>query len=533
MTETTSPTDRSAGVSLTELLDQDSHPVSDVFRTESRVGIREGNTRIPASLYYSLDVHHQEVDKLWSRVWQLACLEAEIPDVGDYHVYDIAHLSFLVVRIAPDEIKAYANSCLHRGRKLREEPGRGAHNLRCPFHGWAWNLDGSLKEIPCEWDFPSVDTDACSLPEAKVDTWHGFVFINPDLDAAPLADHLAGLDEHFEAVPFERRYKSAHVRKIMRVNWKACQEAFMESYHVVATHPTLMETLGDANTRYDTFANFSRAVSPQGIESPHLADMPHWERLADGKQFARYRHPMSGHIYERIAEGRVSVTNLDGHVSEFDDEGRWVDGPQRQADPHLCKWIGGPSGEGWDELPLMIPDPPDGVETDAEVRAWLAEQRRAAVRKSTPWVPVDDLSDAELVDSIYYSVFPNWSPWGVMNPLMYRFRPHGDNPDECIFEVMFFPPAPDPDNPPPPAAVTELGPDDDWTLATELGPTAKIFQQDSRNLPHVQAGVKASAVGEVVFANYNETKIRHFWEHYYEWLDMGATSVSVTPRSNA
>ena len=530
MTETITGTGRSAGISYAELLEADSHPVSDVLRTESRVGLLPGNTRIPTHMYVSPDVHALEVEKLWSRVWQLACLEAEIPAVGDYHVYDIADLSFLVVRTAPDEIKAYRNSCLHRGRLLRETHGKGATSLRCAFHGWAWNLDGTLKEIPCQWDFPSVDPETCSLPEAQVDTWHGFVFINPDLDAGPLGDHLGDLADHFSHWPFEKRYKAAHVRKIMRCNWKACQEAFMESYHVVATHPTLMPTLGDANSRYDTFATYSRAISPHGVESPHLAGRPRWERLDEGRQFARYRHPLSGHVYERVAHGRVRVIDLDGGASHFDEQANWLDGPVTQADPHLCMWIGGPLGPGWEDLPLTDPDPPDGVETEPQRRAWLADQRRAVARVETPGVPVDEMSDAEMIDSMYFSVFPNWSPWGVFNVLMYRFRPHGNDPDECVFEVMLMPPAPDPDDPPPPAAVTELGPDDDWTLAPELGPIAKIFQQDSRNLPHVQRGMKASATGEVVFADYSESKIRHFWEHWYAWLEIGDTEVTVSPR---
>ena len=243
MTETITGTGRSAGISLSELLAADSHPVDDILRDESRVGLDDGNTRIPAHYYTSPEFHALEVAKLWSRVWQLVCLEEEIPDVGDYHVYEIASMSFLVVRTA-DGIKAYRNACLHRGRLLRDQDGKGASHLRCAFHGWAWNLDGSLKEIPCQWDFPSVVAADSALPEALVETWHGFVFINPDRTAGPLADHLAGLDAHFAKYPFERRVKVAHVAKIMRVNWKACQEAFMESYHVVATHPTLARDAG-------------------------------------------------------------------------------------------------------------------------------------------------------------------------------------------------------------------------------------------------------------------------------------------------
>lgn len=534
MTETVTGTDRSAGISYAELLDGDSHPVSDVLRRESRVGVADGNTRVPASYYSSPDFHALEVEQLWSRVWQMACLEEEIPDVGDYQVYEVADLSFLVIR-TEDGIKAYRNACLHRGRLLRERHGKGAKNLRCAFHGWAWNLDGTMKEIPCEWDFPSVRQEDYGLPEALVGTWHGFVFINPDRGAGPLSEHLAGLDEHFEKYPFERRVKVAHVEKIMRVNWKACQEAFMESYHVVATHPTLMDSLGDANTRYDTYAHFSRAISPNGVASPHLDGMPRFERLDDGRQFGRYRHPINGHVYERIdttssaTVSHVRVIDLDGNESVFDHEANWISGVVEQADVHLCMWIGGPSPDGLFDQPTVVPVECDDVH---ERRAIMAQVRReAAARQFDGEVDVERFSDAEMIDSMYYSVFPNWSPWGVFNALNYRFRPNGNDPDSCIFEVMMFIPWKDQTNRPAPAAVTRLGPDDDWTLARELGPTAKIFQQDSVNLPHVQRGLKAQEQQEVVFANYNETKIRHFWEHMYRWLDIGDTNVSITPRS--
>lgn len=515
MTETLTGTDRSAGISYDELFDNDTHPVSEVLR---RVGEHTpGNTRVPARVYYAHDVHDLEVERLWSRVWQLACLAEEIPEVGDYHVYDIAHLSFLIVRTAPDQIKAYRNACLHRGRKLREHHGRGASSLRCPFHGWCWELNGSLREIPCQWDFPDVDMADYGLPEALVDTWHGFVFINPDCDAAPLADYLGDLADHFEFVPFERRYKAAHVSKLMPMNWKTCQEAFMESYHVVATHPTLMESLGDANSRYDTFGNYSRAMTATGVPSPHLDGQPRWERIDDGKEYGRWRHPLSGHIYERDADGQVAVTDLDGNVSTFDEHGNHIDGAQTQADPHLCKWIGGPLPPGLEEMPLMTPHAPPEV---TNVRGWLADRKRAQVQRQVgDAVDVEAVSDAELIDSIFFSVFPNWSPWGCFNPIMYRFRPNGDNPQECIFEVMLFPLAPpDPADRPTPAQVRHLGFDDDWTLAPELGPLSKIFQQDSLNLPLVQQGLRAQEQQEVIFASYQETKIRHFYQLYFDGL---------------
>lgn len=528
MTETVTGTDRSNGVSWSELLETDSHPVSEVL---TRVApMPPGNTRVPAAAYTSRAWHDLEVERLWSRVWQMACLEEDIPEVGDHLVYDIAHLSFVVVRTGADEIRAFNNACLHRGRLLKEGPGRGATNLRCPFHGWSWNLDGSLKEIPCEWDFPELDKGLLDLPQARVGTWQGFVFINPDPAAEPLEAFLEGLDEHFATLPFTKRVKRAHVRKIMPVNWKACQEAFMEAYHVVATHPTLMDDLGDANSAYDVFGNFSRAVSPHAVPSPHLANMAHHEHPEDARHFARWRHPMNGHVYTRgvaAADGTalVEVTDRNGDLSVFDHRGTWIEGPLLQADPHMCIWIGGPLLEGMDQVPLMVTDSSGGV---VEARTGAAEARRAQLRRR--WgdkLDVDGFSDAEMIDAIFYSVFPNLSPWGPFNELFYRFRPHGDNPDECIFEIMFFPPWPDDETRPPPSAVTELGIDDDWSLAPEMGPAFKIFQQDSLNLPLVQKGLKAQQAQEVVFASYNESKIRHFWELMGQWLDLEGQPVSI------
>ena len=136
---------------------------------------------------------------------------------------------------------------LHRGRQLREHPGP-VTELRCPFHGYAWNLDGSLKHVPCQWDFPQVVPEEFRLPEVKVGTWGGFVFINMDPNAEPLDSFLGDLPKHFERWPLEKRFKQAHVARVLPTNWKTVQEAFMEAYHVVATHPQLLPGIGDTNS---------------------------------------------------------------------------------------------------------------------------------------------------------------------------------------------------------------------------------------------------------------------------------------------
>lgn len=438
-------------ITYQQLLDTDTHAVPDVLRLDSRD--ENGPDQIPIERYTSRAFFEVEVEKLWRRVWQMACREEDIPEVGDHLVYDIAGLSILVVRAGEDEIKAYWNACLHRGRALRDRRGR-SDDLRCPFHGWCWKLDGTLKEIPAGWDFPHVDWEKNDLPTVKVGRWGGFVFVNPDPDAGPLEAHLGDLPKHFARWPLEKRYKAAHVAKILRCNWKVAQEAFMEAYHVVGTHPQLLCSLGDSNTQNDVFPTFSRSMTPNGTPSPHLRDRPSEQEMAD-------------------------------NVLDSD--------------------FGGPS-------PVEIPE-------GETARAVLASRRRDTLRPALG-DRADELCDAEMMDSFYYTLFPNFHPWGAYNRIVYRFRPFGADHRQSIMEVMFLEPLPD--GPRPKAApIHWLGADDDWVDAPELGMLARVFNQDNYNLPRQQQGLETTARTHVQPARYNESRMRHFHRLLDHWIADG------------
>ena len=512
MRETKTGTGRSAGVTYQTLLDEDSHPVADIFRVESP--LPAGPTIVPAERYTSRAFHELEVEKVWMRAWQMACHEDDIPDVGDYLIYDIAHLSFLVVRSAEDTFKAFHNVCLHRGRLLKSHGGKHAREFRCSFHGWAWETSGKLKEVPCHWDFPTVTEDRYSRPEVKVGRWGGFIFINPDEHAEPLEDFMGNLSEQFPAVPYERRYKSAHVAKVLRCNWKVAQEAFSEAYHVIATHPTILESIGDANTQYDVFGNYSRAMSPNFTPSPHVSGNQ-WEPLPDGRLFTKLRHALTGHVYEMALDGLVHVTNGRGEVSKFRPDGTWVEGSMTHADPNMIDWIGGKQLPGGNVVPLS---PAPRVPPGKNLRQVMAAPVRENYRK-TLGDAMDNVSDAELLDSVYLTLFPNFHPWGSFSRIVYRFRPNGDNHEECIMECLYMDPVPEGQPRPPAAPVHHLGPDDDWVDAPELGMLAKVFNQDVVNMPEVQRGLKAMKVPEVISANSGETKPRHFHMLLEEWIN--------------
>lgn len=259
-----------------DVLDLDTREVPKHIREERRGEF--DFTEASIERYISRDWHLREKELVWKRTWHFACREENLPDVGDHVVYSIADMSYLIVRSAPDEIRAYPNSCLHRGRQLKDHDGWCAE-IRCAFHGLAWNLDGSFKQNPAPWEFPHVDESTFSLPTVSVGTWGGFVFINPDPDAAPLEDYLGELPEHFAKWGHEDRYIEAHVSKILRCNWKVAQEAYMECWHAAATHPQTVPYAAFGVCQVDCYDNFSRFITPSEVVGPMMKGDPTTEEM--------------------------------------------------------------------------------------------------------------------------------------------------------------------------------------------------------------------------------------------------------------
>ncbi|MFA7587800.1 MAG: aromatic ring-hydroxylating dioxygenase subunit alpha, partial [Novosphingobium sp.] len=211
----------------------------------------------------------REMEQVWKRAWQFACREEHLAEIGDFFVYDIGRLSVLVVR-SEGGLKAYYNSCLHRGTKLKPSGACGwSANITCPFHNWQWNLDGSLKSIPCDFEFPQLDRNRAGLVEVRVASWNGMVFINFDAGAPALEDYLEVLPEHFANWNLEGWYVAAHVRKHLPGNWKLAMEAFMEAYHTPYVHPEMTNVVGDHNMQHDIFSDHvSRDLCAMASPSP-------------------------------------------------------------------------------------------------------------------------------------------------------------------------------------------------------------------------------------------------------------------------
>jgi len=396
-----------------------------------------------------------EIKNIWKKHWQVACREEDIPNVGDRIAYDVASLSYVVVRTAPDEFRAFNNSCRHRGRKICDKKGSGA-NLQCAFHGWVYGLDGKLQWIPFQQEFPYVVPDHFNLHEVQIGRWGGNIFINPDPEAPPFESILGPLREHFVDFPLQDRYTALHIRKKIRCNWKAAQEAFDEAYHTVHTHYDGMPMFGSAATQIDIWeegnVHLSRLIAPGNIVDPYIGD------------------------------------RLDTH------EGLRV----------FC------SAFGFD------PPPAERGHDQADSRAFAAELQRKRLEETTGRAHAG-LHPAFFLDMVKYHLFPNHHPWwGEMMPWWYRFLPYGTDPDHSTMEIRVLMPIPDGAERPPAAEPIEID-FDEWARDyPATGVLGHIADQDFTNMVAVQQGFKAAEPGEdyLTLANTAEGQILHFHEVY-------------------
>ncbi|WP_156680938.1 aromatic ring-hydroxylating oxygenase subunit alpha [Sphingomonas profundi] len=451
---------RCPGMTWTDLLDNDSKPVPEILRDE-RYEYR-GSEPLPATVYTSAAFAEAERTKMWPHVWQFAAREEDLPEEGDHVVFDNAGRSWLLIRQADGEVRAFHNVCLHRGRKLQLKDG-WTSELQCPFHGFTWNNDGSLKHIPCDWDFQHLKRQDMSLPEAEVGRWGGYVFLRETPGGPSLEEYLAPVPEHFKRWKHEECVTAVWVGKEVAANWKVTMEAFMEAWHTIVTHPQLLPFTGDANTSYNIAGdNVNWALTPFGIMSPHVDP-------ADKKQ-------------QWIVDEFLKYN------------GRSTDNYENMSDPFAVSV-------------------PEGI----TARKALGDSMRANFTE-TFGRDHSDVTDAEVLDAFVYNVFPNFAPWGGFMPnIVYRWRP-GKTPDTCLMEVRVLVRQP-------PGAAMPKGPemkllsiDQPWSDAAELGVLGHVFDQDMENLPFVQEGLHASKNGLVQLGDYQEIRIRQFQQTLAKYL---------------
>ncbi len=435
--------------STQEIIASDKHQAPAWVRSESYEFL--GDEDVSTDRYLQPEFQQRELERLWPRTWQMACREEHIPEVGDYYVYDVGRYSFIITRVGDEEVRAYYNACLHRGTKLRASGTEGcAEEFKCSFHGWTWNLDGTLQSATCHWDFPHVEADEYQLPRARVERRGGFVFINMDPDAPSLTEYLGDeATRHMDAWNLDNRYVYLHVAKRLPANWKLSIEAFVEAYHVLDTHPQVAVSNGDANSQYDIYGDHvNRFISPLGVLSPHL-------------------------------QGQYTEQDI------------------------LDQFTLGDSG--------VLGDTERSLEDGGTARQVMADMLRDMFEKNTN-TDLSGVSDSELLDCFSYTIFPNLFVFpGISLPMVYRFRPDPTDHRKTIYEVFFMRPLPKDGSRPEPAEMQFLGDDQSFTEAEGMDPGfGAILDQDTENLIMQQEGLEASAKPGLTLGNYQEIRVRHF-----------------------
>jgi nitrite reductase/ring-hydroxylating ferredoxin subunit len=451
---------RSPGISWTDLMKADSRPAPDCLTEESYQ--YRGSEPIDTARYTSEEFARAEREKMWPYVWQFAAREEDLPEPGDFVVYENAGRSWLISRQEDGSVRAFHNVCLHRGRKLRIEDG-SADQFQCPFHGFTWTMDGNFAGSPCNWDFEHLGSDDMKLPQAEVGHWGGYVFLREEPGGPSLEEFLAPLPEHFKRWRHEECTTVIWVAKEVPANWKVTSEAFMEAWHTLVTHPQILPFTGDCNSAYWTWGdNVNVNLVPFGVLSPHI-------------------NP----------EGKSEQWIVDEFIKY---NGRSSDNYDPSGDPYA----------------ISVPD-------DQSAREALGAALRTSYTEQNGY-DHEDATDSELLDALVYNVFPNFAPWGGYMPnIVYRWRP-GKTPDTCLMEVRVLARVKKGDPIPRGVPMHFLATDEKWTDAPEIGGLGAVFEQDMENLPYVQAGLHCSKNGKVQLANYQEIRIRQFHDTMDKYL---------------
>ena len=204
---------------------------------------------LPGWAYFSQELFELECETLFKTHWQFVCHVNEAADIGAYVTFDVAGERALVIRGHDGILRAFHNLCRHRGSRIVPE-ARGVCNkaMVCPYHGWAYNLDGGLRGIANRDSFPPMQAEKWGLKPLEMEIWNGLVFIR--FQAGPqasVAEVLARFDD--EIAPYDLANMvptdSNSMDDLLPVNWKSVRDVDNEGYHVRQAHPGLHQLYGD------------------------------------------------------------------------------------------------------------------------------------------------------------------------------------------------------------------------------------------------------------------------------------------------
>ena len=237
---------------------------------------------LPPICYSSEAFYRREVARIFMKVWNFIGRADRIPNAGDFFTLDFTGVPVVVVRGDDGQVRAYANSCPHRGAIVAVGEGN-CKAFKCPYHSWVFGLDGALLAAPEIQRTEGFDHSKYGLLPVRLETWGGFMWMNFDPEAAPLSDWLGDLPQKLASYNFSDMTCVRRKEYILECNWKVYVENAMEAYHVATVHKsTLQKQKGRMAEKQPTSGEWialwkehegSRALLPGDTGFPRIASL--------------------------------------------------------------------------------------------------------------------------------------------------------------------------------------------------------------------------------------------------------------------
>ncbi|MPZ58330.1 MAG: Rieske 2Fe-2S domain-containing protein [Rhizobiales bacterium] len=220
--------------------------MNSLFDHDKYQGVRrpiDNAETLPPSCYTSEEFYKREVERIFLRVWNLVGREDYAPKPGDFFTLELVGTPVIIMRGHDGRLRAFVNSCRHRGAKLLD--GEGNRNvIRCPYHSWIYDNLGNLRTPVGMQDAADFRREEMGLRPIRLETWLGFIFICFDEEAAPLSSYLGDLDQHVKSYGFESMVTVRRETFELPTNWKFYVENSMEHFHLPTVHE---KTIGNVN----------------------------------------------------------------------------------------------------------------------------------------------------------------------------------------------------------------------------------------------------------------------------------------------
>ena len=236
----------------------------------------------PSTWYTDPALCDLERTAIFHRSWQPVAHVGQLPGPGDFLGGCFLDVPWLIVRGEDSQLRAFHNTCRHKGAVLTEGTGN-ARSLICPFHAWEYGLDGRLKRAPKMGAIADFDRDAMSLPPMGLAQWGPMLMIHPDPSNPPPGTQFPQLDAALSASGWEGLRHVARVRYEIACNWKVFVDNYLDGgYHIAHMHPSLDAQLDMSSYQTVPFERSSTQLSAAALTQSDSVDFDVAQRMGDG-----------------------------------------------------------------------------------------------------------------------------------------------------------------------------------------------------------------------------------------------------------